>query len=355
MKTKTILNVLFFILLILLISGCGKDKPSDSTSDQSSANSQDKTIPLKKKEPVDPKNALVIMQIDDQKLTNQNFKDFIKAEYAGIAEGTPNPRLLSRIFDTYKERKIVAYLATQANVPVDQLEINKYMAKIDSSDSDSPIDKTSVIESIKVQKYLFLKIYQNIEVTKPEITKYYNQHINDYRKKSEVLLHQILVKERETALRIRGELKNYPRRFAEIAKKESISVEAKSGGLMGYFEEGTLPKDMEKVVFSLNLNSISPVVESAYGFHIFKITKRKKSRLLYLKRVEKEIKNKLMSEKLRGAYLQFLAQSKQQLNININHSALYFAYNVPESEKAQSEGDTNNETINSPNSSNTRY
>jgi parvulin-like peptidyl-prolyl isomerase len=343
MKTKTLFNTIFIILLMVLVIGCGKDNDSNAKGDESTVenqpNAQNKTELPKKQDPVDPKDAMVVMEINDQKLTNKDFKNFIKAEYAGIAEGPPNPRLLSRIFDSYKERKIVAFKAERANVPVIQEEIDKYLAKIDNSDDKSSIDKNAVIESIRVQKYLFLKVYKEIDVSNTEINKYYRDHLEDYRKKREVLLHQILVKDRESALRIRGQLNNYPDRFAEIAQKESISAEAKSGGVMGYFEEGTLPKDMETVVFSLNLNSISPVVESAYGFHIFKITKRKKSRLLYLNRVEKEIKDKLLSEKLRNAYLDFLTLSKQQLNININHNALYFAYNRAEGSHTQSEGD----------------
>jgi parvulin-like peptidyl-prolyl isomerase len=139
-------------------------------------------------------------------------------------------------------------------------------------------------------------------------------------------LYQILVKDRETALKIRGELKNFPQKFEEMAKKHSISMEASKGGLMGYFEKGTLPKDMEDVVFSLPLNTISPVVESSYGFHIFKITQKKRERLLYLNKVKSEIKNNLLSNKLREAYREFLNQARERLKIKINYKELYFQY-----------------------------
>ncbi len=85
-------------------------------------------------------------------------------------------------------------------------------------------------------------------------------------------------------------------------------------------------EDMENVVFSLAVNSISPVVESSFGYHIFKITKRKRERLLFQKRVEPEIRNKLMSDKLRDAYKTFLEQSIEQLNITVKHNALYVQY-----------------------------
>jgi parvulin-like peptidyl-prolyl isomerase len=156
------------------------------------------------------------------------------------------------------------------------------------------------------------------------------------------MLYQILTKDKETALRIRGLLDNNPQRFEEIAKKESISVEASKGGLMGYFEEGTLPKDMEQVVFSLQPNTISPVVESSYGFHIFKISQKKKGRLLFLDKVRDEIKQKLTAEKLRNAYREFLNTTNQGLTIEIKHDNLYFKYqNI--------EGDEIKQTSNSGN------
>jgi parvulin-like peptidyl-prolyl isomerase len=134
------------------------------------------------------------------------------------------------------------------------------------------------------------------------------------------------VKDKEKAYEIRQTLLKAPKRFAEIAKKESLSMEAKNGGLMGYFEKGTLPKDMEDVVFALKLNVISPVVESAYGYHIFKVTKIKKERTLFLDRAKNEIKNKLLSDKLRWVYKNFLARLKKELDIKVKNRSLFFTY-----------------------------
>ena len=103
-------------------------------------------------------------------------------------------------------------------------------------------------------------------------------------------------------------------------------MEASKGGLMGYFEKGQLPKDMENVVFSLRTNTISQVVKSHYGYHIFKVGKKKKRRLLYYKIVKPEIKKKLMSQKLRLAYQSFLKKTTQNLNIKINQNNLTFTY-----------------------------
>ncbi|MCP5046316.1 MAG: peptidyl-prolyl cis-trans isomerase [bacterium] len=336
MKLK---GIILLTILLLLSIGCGKDTSTDSEG-QTRESSKQQTPPQPK---VDPSEAKVVLRINHRQYTNKEFKQYIRVHYAGIAEdeNEPGSRLISRLFDSFIEHKIISYVGNLDTIPIDQLEFNDFLTKLNTQDSGEPIDKTVISEAIKVQKFLYGKVYDRIKVSNKEIRNYYNSHIDDYRKKSEVLLHQILVKDREAAVKISGELKNYPRRFARLAREKSISIEARDGGLMGYFEEGTLPKDMENVVFSLAINTISPVVESSYGFHIFKITKKKRKRLLFLKRVEPEIKNILMAEKLRDAYKDFLEQSIQQLNIVVNHDALYVAYQrIPGTETNQTTDET---------------
>ena len=96
---------------------------------------------------------------------------------------------------------------------------------------------------------------------------------------------------------------------------------------------GILPKEMENVVFSLKINEISPVVESPYGFHIFKITKRRNKRTLYLSAVREDIRKKILSEKMRTAFEVFLNNLKQNAQITIFHQNLFFNYLPAKGEK----------------------
>ena len=129
---------------------------------------------------------------------------------------------------------------------------------------------------LKVQKYLLAKAYRDIEVSDGEVARFYETNLREFQKTEEIQLYQIMVKDREKLLGIRSELLNQPSRFEEIARSQSMSPEAANGGAMGFFEKGMLPQEMEEVVFSLNVNEISPIVESPYGFHLFKITQKRK-------------------------------------------------------------------------------
>jgi peptidyl-prolyl cis-trans isomerase C/foldase protein PrsA len=148
----------------------------------------------------------------------------------------------------------------------------------------------------------------------------------DFRKTEEIRLFQIMVKDREKLLKIRQELLNQPSRFEEVARRESISPEAANGGAMGFFEKGMLPQEMEGVVFSLKVNEISPIVESPYGFHLFRISKKKKARMLLLTAVKDEIKNKMLSAGLAAAYQDFLTRLKAEVPVQLYYDNLYFPY-----------------------------
>lgn len=350
-----LLNITTLILLLLLIPGCGKDSTEPVTKGL--------VKKAEPKPPVDPIDLKTVLSIDEAQYRNKDFKRFIRIQYAGIA-GTakPNPRLISRLFDSYVEHTISSYAASKNDIVISQEEYDGYVLKVNVPDSEDPLNADAVKEIIRVQKFLYAIVYEGIEVTQKEINDYYNKNLDLFRKKGQVELHQILVKDRATALKIRGELKNAPRSFGEIAGNKSISMEAKKGGAMGFFEKGTLPEDMEKVVFSLRINSISPVIKSSYGFHIFKVTKKKKERLLFRAKVSPKIKIKLMQEKLRTAYEQFLARSYQQMKIIINHNALYIKYHpvsgptdnpVEGQNTGSNKGDDNNETSTSPNNHDT--
>jgi parvulin-like peptidyl-prolyl isomerase len=333
------LKIILLAVLVMLAIYCGKDS---SEAEKTGPPPPPKPSP---QEIIDNK---IVLQINLDKFSNKDFKNFIQVQYSGIAGEKPNPRLISRLFDSFIEHKMVSHIANQYKIPVDELEYNKYVSKLNATGPGEQMNKKAVMEAIRVQKYLYQTVYKPIEVSKQEVREYYNNHMDNYRRKSQVLLHQILVKDRETAIKIRGELKNFPSRFAAKAKEHSISMEARGGGLMGYFEEGTLPKDMESVVFSLPTHTISPVVESTYGFHIFKVTKKKRARLLYIKTVEEEIKNTVLSDKLRVAYRQFMIGARGQLRIVINHKDLYLKYHpAPGPQDHYNEGDPNYETSNS--------
>ncbi len=229
------------------------------------------------------------------------------------------------------------FKANQDGTQVEEDEIASYLKEVQSRRQDLAVDPALIRGVLKVQKYLLANAYKDIEVSDGEVAGYYEANLKEFQRNEEIQLFQIMVKDRDKLLAIRSELLNQPSRFEEIARSESVSPEAANGGAMGFFEKGMLPKEMEEVVFSLKVNEISPIVESPYGFHLFKITQKKKSRRLLLAAVRDEIKSKLLSAKMSAAYGQFLQKLKTEIPIRIDLKNLYFTYIKSDSGVTQDE------------------
>ncbi|HSQ35481.1 MAG TPA: peptidylprolyl isomerase [Candidatus Binatia bacterium] len=258
--------------------------------------------------------------------TNRDLKSFFKLHYADIIAQKDNDKMLSRLFDVFCEQQILLFKAQQDNIQVSDLEVDDYLKGIQARRRDLVVDRAETLNVLKIQKYLLGNVYKDIAVSDAEVTQFYESHLDDFRRSEEIELFQIMAKEREKLLEIRQQLLGQPARFEEIARRDSISPEAANGGAMGFFEKGMLPQEMEGVVFSLKVNEISPLVESPYGFHLFKVTQKRKARMLALAAVKDEIRNKMLSARLAAAYQDFLTALKAAVPLQVNHGNLYFPY-----------------------------
>jgi parvulin-like peptidyl-prolyl isomerase len=268
----------------------------------------------------------VILTIGEAALTNLDLKNFIKLQYADILEKQGSDKLLSRLFDLFCEQQMILYQADRDGFQVDDGEVETYLSEAQARRPDRPLDREMVRQTLKAQKYLLAGAYRDIDVSDDEVRRFYESHLGDYRKAEEIELFQIMTGDREKLLGIRAELLKQPARFAEFARSDSVAPEAPSGGAMGFFEKGMLPKEMEEVVFSLKVNEISPIVESPYGFHLFKVTRKRQSRMQLLAAVRDEIHSKLLSAKLTSAYGEFLERLRGEVAVRPRYENLYFGY-----------------------------
>ena len=59
--------------------------------------------------------------------------------------------------------------------------------------------------------------------------------------------------------------------FSSVAKKYSMGKGAQEGGKLGWFTANQMVPEVAKVVFRMNKNQVSKVIESSLGFHIVKV------------------------------------------------------------------------------------
>ena len=60
--------------------------------------------------------------------------------------------------------------------------------------------------------------------------------------------------------------------FAALARKESgDQITAQNGGDIGFLKKGVMPESFDEALFALEIDQVSEVVETQYGFHIIKL------------------------------------------------------------------------------------
>ena len=208
-----------------------------------------------------------------------------------------------------------------------------YLAKLSreslheqGKDSVSPEEFTAHLDRLRIEKYMAQQV-QDIDVTEGEVKEYYEQHKREFLKPERVKVSQILLKTEDKAIEVLEKVKNSSEEtFRAVARKESKGVEAAKGGEMGIFEMGQLPFEMEKVIFALMTGEISPVVESAYGYHIFRLDQKYEPELVSEEQVISEIRMKIMNQKIKQALLEHLNGLKGQFTWSSYPSNLSFEY-----------------------------
>jgi hypothetical protein len=132
----------------------------------------------------------------------------------------------------------------------------------------SAVDEQAAVEA------LLAKEAPPVEVTDKDVTAYYEAHRDEFRHPQRVTLHQILVPTENEARDVRRRLQRDPKSFELLARTRSRSPEASTGGLMGTFEPGQLPSELESAAFSVPVGGTSEAIHSPLGYHLLRIDAR---------------------------------------------------------------------------------
>lgn len=176
-------------------------------------------------------------------------------------------------------------------------------------------------EQILVQVLIEREILDKIKVNDEEVLEYYEQNKDSFTEKEQVHLYNILLETEEEAQDVLEQLKAGGD-FSEIAIEKSAGPSATQGGDLGYLAKGTIILEIEEVVFALELEELSEVIKTDFGFHILKITEKKPESVTALEEVKEDIIQTLLPDKQKVAFENFLEELKSKSEIEINEEAL---------------------------------
>ncbi|MGB2906884.1 MAG: peptidylprolyl isomerase [Candidatus Aminicenantaceae bacterium] len=285
-----------------LLGSCRAQEPEDRRSNS---------------ETNDPREAeSVVLSVEDESYTQADFSSYL-AKTVGDEAPELSEAVLSRLYDSFVEERL---LLAEAWDWVDQLDPADRESLVAQGGGRLPEDR----QLIEIWARILTK---DITVAPEEVSDYYEMHKRDFLKPARVRVSQILLSTEDKAVQALDMIKESDEsRFREVARQMSIGVEADKGGAMGVFELGQLPTEMETVIFALQEGDISRIVESAYGYHLFRLDASYPPELVPEEESAPEIEAKILEGKLQVQLSSHLVALKQRLDWTMETQNLAFTY-----------------------------
>jgi parvulin-like peptidyl-prolyl isomerase len=171
-------------------------------------------------------------------------------------------------------------------------------------------------EKLLIDKLIQREIDSVIHVSDDEIQSFYESNRKEFQQPLQVRARQIVVATEEEASALRSRILNVED-FEEIARLHSLSPDAENGGDLGIFSKGQMPEEFDEIVFRYQEATVSKVVHSPYGFHIFKVEERFSPRTLKLEEVREQIASRIFQGRQEAFFKEWLDSLKRQAKITI--------------------------------------
>ncbi len=213
--------------------------------------------------------------VNGREIKRIEFDRFLALKLGEFATNEMSDSLRSQIFDEYLLRQVVIDEASRQGLTITDTDVEKLAQdnpQMRSTASDTE-GRKELENDLLIEKYYQQKILREVRVSSEEIDQYIEANKDRLTNKSGFYVREIRVPSREEAEAIRREIVEGKNDFAKVARTHSTSLKTEQGELTRY-DEGQMPAVLEQTIKSLSPGSVSPVVQSNYGFHIFQLERR---------------------------------------------------------------------------------
>jgi parvulin-like peptidyl-prolyl isomerase len=181
--------------------------------------------------------------------------------------------------------------------------------------------------SFLTRRVINQEVGSRITVPRAEVRKYYDEHKNEFMRKEEVFLREILVstegkddkgiaaaekKAKDLVARARkGE------RFPELARDNSDGTTARNGCELAWFKKGELDPKIEQIVFTQERGYVTDPIRVPNGFLVLKLDDRHKEGQAEFEAVENEVMERLYMPRMEPSVRTYLTKLRSEAFLEI--------------------------------------
>jgi len=204
--------------------------------------------------------------------------------------------------------------------------------------------KQNLRNQIITQKVIGQEVGQHIQVTKEEEQQFYDQHRAEMQRPEQIRLSEILASTEKPASADKAAGKSEPAsadvdpaqlaaaekkandlldqikkgaKFEEVAQKNSNGPTAAQGGDLGYFQRGTLAKELEEKTFAMKTGDVTDVIRTKQGFVVLKVVEHTSAGVPPLKEIEPKVQEAIYMTKLQPSLREYLTKLREEAFIDI--------------------------------------
>lgn len=247
-----------------------------------------------------------------------------------------------KLLNSLVNQELLFQESQKNNISIEEENVNASLSKVkenfesneayenalkDANMKESDI-ATRIRKNLAINLFVREKISNHVVVTDEESRGYYETHPDSFHRLEKVRASHILVKVDRGAGEAKKvaaleKIKNIQRRlgagedFAKLAKENSDCPSGVKGGELGYFERGKMVTEFEDAAFALDLDVVSDIVQTEYGYHLIKVTDKIEGGTIEYGTVKTELEDFLKQKKIQAEVSSLIETLQNDATIKI--------------------------------------
>lgn len=295
-----------------------------------------------------------VAKVNGKEITAAQFNDEVSKMMKMMPVFPPGQAqaMKGRILDNLISKHLIDIATAPQMDSVPAADIDKEFAKFAENAKSMPggmqqffqrMDLTEETFKVELKKSLALKEALDkkygIAATDADVKKFYNDNKKRFEEPDQVQASHILFKVEKTATPDQAEAakkkaddvykqaKAKDADFAELAKQHSEGPSGPRGGELGFFTKDKMVPPFADAAWKLKKGAVSKPVKTQFGWHIIKVTDKKKARTVPFNEVSEKIKDQLEQGKMKEVVQKYITElkagakiEKMEQNIKVNET-----------------------------------
>jgi len=263
-----------------------------------------------------PPRASIIAQVGRHNIEIESFQGYVESV---VGEGwkSIDDRVASRLLDQYLDQEVVGAAARRKRRFAIPLEPGRRAAMI---------------------RDLVPELCGEPPAPAPEVVERAVQSALAGEQPDRVHVRQIILPGEKDAKEIRARLAA-GESFGELSRKLSLAPNAAKDGELGIIARGTLPEELEDVIFRLQPGEVSRPVKGPSGYHLFQVLEVYPGGRRDRRAVEQTVLQELMEDAARRWLSECVRRMAAEVGVRVLTDRLWFRYHGRYSEDSDAATD----------------